>query len=69
MKNASYWPLNMSNVKAALKAAKAALDAHNYAEAAVQANTVLVADSKNYFGYDGNSQPRRLSTGSVWSMR
>jgi len=41
----------MSNFKAALKAAKAALDAQNFPEAAIQANTVLATDPKNYFGY------------------
>ena len=41
----------MSNVKAALKAAKSALDAQSYEEAAVQANTVLNSDPKNYFAY------------------
>jgi uncharacterized membrane-anchored protein len=40
----------MSNVKQALKAAKAALDAHDFGEAASQARTVLEADVKNYFG-------------------
>lgn len=42
---------DMSNIKAALKAAKSALDAQNYAEAAIHANTVLNADPKNYFAY------------------
>ncbi|KAK8217843.1 hypothetical protein IWZ01DRAFT_445537 [Phyllosticta capitalensis] len=39
----------MAPSKAALKAAKAALDASNWDEAAVQAQTVLDADPQNYF--------------------
>ncbi|KAI9685324.1 MAG: Superkiller protein 3 [Bathelium mastoideum] len=39
----------MSGSKAALKAAKAALDAGNYDEAITQAEIVLAADPKNYF--------------------
>ena len=38
----------MSATKTALKAAKAALDAHKYEDAIEQANTVLAADPKNY---------------------
>lgn len=38
----------MSVVKAALKATKAALDAHNYDEAVVQTRKVLAADAHNY---------------------
>lgn len=38
----------MSVVKAALKATKAALDAHDYQEAVVQAQRVLAADGRNY---------------------
>lgn len=38
----------MSN-KAALKAAKAALDAENWDEVVTQAEVVLAADAKNYF--------------------
>ncbi len=38
----------MSSIKAALKDAKAALDAHKYDVAIKQAKTVLAADSKNY---------------------
>jgi len=45
----------MSNVKQALKAAKAALDAQDFAEAAVQARTVLESDGKNYFGYSSQA--------------
>lgn len=41
----------MASTKAALKAAKSAIDAQNWAEAITQANIVLAADSKNYFGY------------------
>ena len=37
------------SAKAALKAAKAALDAGDFDEAATQARTVLESDSKNYF--------------------
>lgn len=40
---------NMSSTKAALKAAKAALDAQKYDEAVVQAQLVLASDSQNYF--------------------
>jgi len=38
----------MSGPKAALKAAKAALDAHHYQEAVTQAQKVLAADARNY---------------------
>ena len=41
----------MSGVKAALKAAKAALDANKYQDAIIQANMVLKVDSKNYHAY------------------
>lgn len=41
----------MSTIKAALKAAKSALDGQNYEEAAVQANTVLNSEPGNYFAY------------------
>lgn len=38
----------MSVVKAALKATKFALDAHDYNEAVAQARKVLAADARNY---------------------
>ena len=38
----------MSNTKAALKAAKAALDGHNYEAAAKEAQKVLEVDQNNY---------------------
>ncbi len=38
----------MSAVKAALKATKAALDAHDYVEAVARARNVLEADARNY---------------------
>ena len=38
----------MSSTKATLKAAKSALDAHNYVVAADQANKILAADANNY---------------------
>ena len=38
----------MSATKAALKAAKAALDAHKYEEAIEQAQRALAADPQNY---------------------
>jgi len=41
----------MATTKAALKAAKSALDTQNWVEAANQANQVVTADPKNYFGY------------------
>ncbi|KAF2237485.1 TPR-like protein [Viridothelium virens] len=41
----------MSGSKAALKAAKAALDAQNYHEAVNQAHAVLASDPKNYFAH------------------
>ncbi|KAF2096368.1 putative translation repressor/antiviral protein Ski3 [Rhizodiscina lignyota] len=41
----------MSNIKAALKAAKSALDAKNWNEAAVRAQEVLAVDQNNYFAY------------------
>ena len=41
----------MSATKAALKAAKAALDADNYEDAIDQARTVLRTESKNYHAY------------------
>ena len=39
----------MSGIKAALKAAKAALDMGNYGDVVNQANAVLASDQKNYF--------------------
>ena len=41
----------MAATKAALKAAKAALDVSDYKEAVKQANIVIAADTQNYFGY------------------
>ena len=41
----------MSGTKAALKAAKAALDANKYQDAIDQAETVLKTDPKNYHAY------------------
>ena len=41
----------MASNKAALKAAKSALDAQKWDEAIVQAQKVLASDSKNYFAY------------------
>jgi len=41
----------MAATKAALKAAKTALDAQNWVEAVSQANQVVIADPNNYFGY------------------
>lgn len=41
----------MFGTKAALKAAKAALDADKYQDAIDQAKTVLNTDSKNYHAY------------------
>lgn len=38
----------MSGTKAALKAAKAALDAHQYQDAIDQAKKVLALDPRNY---------------------
>lgn len=37
------------SVKAGLKAAKAAIDSHNYENAVAEAHKVLDADPKNYF--------------------
>jgi superkiller protein 3 len=39
----------MSGTKAALKAAKVALDGQKYDEAVTQAQTVLSLDKQNYF--------------------
>ena len=41
----------MSNAKVALKAAKAAIDAHKYLEATDQAKKVLDLDPGNYHAY------------------
>ena len=41
----------MSGTKAALKAAKAALDGNKYQDAVDQAKTVLKTDPKNYHAY------------------
>lgn len=41
----------MSSTKAALKAAKAALDANKYEDAVDQAKAVLKTDSKSYHAY------------------
>lgn len=46
----------MAAIKTALKAAKAALDAHNYDDAIEQAHKVLSMDSDNYFGYASELQ-------------
>jgi hypothetical protein len=43
----------MASSKAALKAAKAALDKHQYQEAANEARKVLESDQKNYFASAG----------------
>jgi len=50
----------MSNVKQALRAAKAALDAQDFTEAAAQARTVLESDGKNYFGYGSQARLRGI---------
>lgn len=41
----------MSGNKAALKAAKTALDAEKYDEVVTQCQIVLASDSQNYFAY------------------
>ena len=41
----------MSSTKAALKAAKAALDANKYLDAIEHVKTVLETDPKNYYAY------------------
>lgn len=41
----------MSTVKSALRAAKAALDAHQYGSAIENANKALKEDPKNYHAY------------------
>jgi len=41
----------MSGNKAALKAAKVALDAENYDDAVTQCQIVLASDAQNYFAY------------------
>lgn len=41
----------MSTLKAALKAAKGALDAHQYGKAVENATKVLEEDPKNYHAY------------------
>lgn len=41
----------MSSTRAALKAAKTALDGHRYNDAVEHANIVLNADSNNYHAY------------------
>jgi predicted negative regulator of RcsB-dependent stress response len=43
--------VTMSGNKAALKAAKVALDAENYDDAVTQCQIVLASDSQNYFAY------------------
>jgi superkiller protein 3 len=45
----------MSSSKAALKAAKAAIDGQNYNEAIHQARKVLEADAKNYHAFVNTS--------------
>ncbi len=44
----------MSTTKAALKAAKASLDAQKYEEAVEHANKVLAIDPQNYHAYVQN---------------
>jgi superkiller protein 3 len=39
----------MANVKAALKAAKAAIDSNKFQEAAEQSRSILETDPDNYF--------------------
>lgn len=46
----------MSGNKAALKAAKTALDAEKWDEAITQAQIVLASDSQNYFAYVSRTQ-------------
>lgn len=41
----------MSNVKAALKAAKAAIDSQRYQEAVTQAEKALALDPQNYHAW------------------
>lgn len=41
----------MSAIKTGLKAAKAALDRHDYGEAVEHAKKVLTVDPKNYHAY------------------
>jgi len=43
--------VSMASNKAALKAAKSALDAHRWDDAIVQAQKVLTSDGQNYFAY------------------
>ena len=49
----------MSSSKAALKAAKAALDAHKYDEAAKEVQNLLVDDPKNYHALVRSSPMRQ----------
>jgi hypothetical protein len=46
----------MATVKAGLKAAKAAIDAQKFEEAAKQAQNVLTLDPQNYFACDFSPQ-------------
>lgn len=54
----------MASNKAALKAAKSALDAQKWDEAIVQAQKVLASDGKNYFAY---VLPTEIH--DVWSLQ
>jgi hypothetical protein len=47
----SLYCLVMSGIKAALKAAKTALDAENYDLVVTQCQIVLASDAQNYFAY------------------
>ena len=49
--------MSMSTTKAALKAAKAALDAREYNDAIDQAKKVLGSDSNNYHAYVVSKSP------------
>jgi superkiller protein 3 len=42
------------STKAALKAAKAALDASQYADVIIKSQEVIVSDPRNYFAYVSN---------------
>lgn len=49
------------STKAALKAAKAALDASQYADVVAKSQEVIASDPQNYFAYVPNLTGREIS--------
>lgn len=59
----------MASNKAALKAAKAAVDAEDWDKVILQAQTVLASDTLNYFAYDHCTLPAVANSISLLTMK